>query len=56
MHKRHLLGCAIGFVAVVAAVTLSDWSTTGVGVLAIALLCPVVMVVAMYVLAGGRGR
>lgn len=56
MRKRPLLGCAVGFVAVVAVVTLSDWSTTGLGVLAIALLCPVAMVVAMYVLSGGRTR
>lgn len=56
MHTRHILGCAAGFVAIVAVVTLSDWPTTGVGVLAIALLCPVAMVVAMYLLSGGRTR
>lgn len=56
MHTRHILGCVAGFAAVVAVVTLSDWSTTGVGVLAIALLCPVAMVAAMYLMAGGRPR
>lgn len=56
MPTRHVLGCAAGLAAVVAVVTLSDWSATGVGVLAIALLCPVAMVAAMYLWSGGRSR
>ena len=56
MHTRHFLGCAAMVAAVVAVVALSDRATTGVGVLAVALLCPVVMVAAMYVLSGRRAR
>jgi hypothetical protein len=56
MPKHHLFGCAVMFAAVVAVLTLSDWSTTGLGVLAVALLCPVVMVIGMYVLSSRPPR
>ena len=53
MHKNHLVGCAAGIVIALAVVSLSGGSAGGLGILAVALICPIVMTAAMFFLMGG---
>jgi hypothetical protein len=56
MHKNHLVGCAAGIIIALAVVTLSGGSAGGLGILAAALVCPLVMTAAMFFLMGGNRR
>lgn len=53
MHKNHLVGCAAGIVIALAVVALSGGSAGAFGILVAALICPLVMIAAMYFLMGG---
>lgn len=52
MHKNHLVGCGVGLALALVLVAFSGGSAGSLGVLAAALLCPVVMVGAMWLLMG----
>jgi hypothetical protein len=52
MHKNHLVGCGVGVVLALALVTFTGGSAGSLGVLAVALICPIAMVAAMYFLMG----
>ena len=52
MHKNHLVGCGVGVVLALALVTLTGGSAGSLGVLAVALICPIAMVAGMYFLMG----
>lgn len=53
MHKNHLVGCAAGIAIALAVVVLSGGSAGAFGILVAALICPFVMIAAMYFLMGG---
>lgn len=53
MHKNHLVGCAAGIVLALTVVALSGGSIGSLGILAAALVCPLVMTGAMFFLMGG---
>jgi hypothetical protein len=52
MHKNHLIGCGAGIAIALAFVALSGGSAGGLGILAAALFCPIVMIGVMYFLIG----
>lgn len=54
MHKNHLIGCGAGIAIALAFVALSGGSAGGFGILAAALICPIVMIGVMYFLMGSR--
>jgi hypothetical protein len=56
MHKNHLVGCAAGIAIALAVVALSGGSAGGLGILAAALVCPLVMTAAMFFLMGGTSH
>lgn len=51
MHKNHLIGCGIGILLALVVVALSGGNAGSLGVLAAVLVCPVVMLGAMWFLA-----
>lgn len=53
MQKNHLIGCGAGIAIALAFVALSGGSAGGLGILAAALICPIVMIGVMYFLMGG---
>ena len=52
MHKNHLVGCGVGIAIALVLVAFSGGSAGSLGVLFAALVCPVVMVGAMWLLMG----
>jgi hypothetical protein len=52
MHKNHLVGCGVGIALALIVVVLSGGSGGSLGVLVAALVCPVVMIGAMWLLMG----
>ena len=54
MHKNHLTGCVVGILLALAVVRLTGGSAGGLGVLAAALVCPVMMLVMMRSMMGGQ--
>ena len=54
MPTRHLIGCVIAVVGLATALTLIAPSAGGFAVVAAFLLCPLVMVIAMKFIMGGR--
>lgn len=56
MHKNHLVGCGVGIAIALVLVAFSGGSAGSLGVLVAALVCPIVMVGAMWLLMGGRQR
>lgn len=52
MYKNHLVGCGAGIAIALAFVALSDGSAGGLGILAAALICLIVMIGVMYFLMG----
>ncbi|HET7489741.1 MAG TPA: hypothetical protein VFJ85_17575 [Acidimicrobiales bacterium] len=55
MHRSHLVGCGVGIALALVIVALSGGSAGSLGVLGAALICPIVMVGAMWFLMGDRG-
>ena len=56
MHKNHLVGCGVGIAIALVLVAFSGGSAGSLGVLVAALVCPIVMVGAMWLLMGGSQR
>lgn len=56
MHKNHLVGCGVGIALALILVAFSGGSAGSLGVLLAALICPVVMVGAMWLLMGSGDR
>ena len=56
MHKNHLVGCGVGIALALILVAFSGGSAGSLGVLLAALICPVVMVGAMWLLMGSADR
>lgn len=56
MHKNHFIGCGFGIAIALAFVAFSGGSAGGLGILAAALVCPIVMIGAMYFLMGNPHR
>lgn len=56
MHKNHLVGCGVGIAIALVLVAFSGGSAGSLGVLVAALICPIVMVGAMWLLMGGPQR
>jgi TRAP-type C4-dicarboxylate transport system permease large subunit len=54
MHRQHLVGCGIGIAIALVVVVLSGGSGGSIGVLFAALICPVVMLGAMWFLMGNN--
>lgn len=54
MRKGHLVGCGIAIVLVLGFLAFTGGSSAGLGLLVVALACPVAMVVAMKFLMGGQ--
>ena len=56
MHKNHLVGCGAGIALALIVVALSGGSAGSLGVLLAVLICPIVMVGAMWLLVGSDQR
>ena len=56
MHQNHLVGCGVGIALALILVAFSGGSAGSLGVLLAALICPVVMVGAMWLLMGNAER
>lgn len=56
MHKNHLVGCGVGIAIALVLVAFSGGSAGSLGVLVAALVCPIVMVGAMWLLMGRPQR
>jgi Na+/melibiose symporter-like transporter len=56
MHKHHFAGCALVLIVALTVVLFTGASAGSIGILAVALVCPIAMVIAMWFLAGGAKR
>ena len=54
VHKGHLIGCLAGIALALALVAVTGGSAGGLGVLVVALACPVAVVVAVKLLMGDQ--
>lgn len=56
MHKHHLFGCGLMLVAALAIFGFTGGSTGGLGLVLVALLCPITMGAVMWFLMGSQHR
>jgi hypothetical protein len=54
MDKGHLAACGVGLLLALAVVNVTGGSVGGLGLLVAALVCPIAIVAAVWLLMGGR--